>query len=398
MDLLEYQAKELFSQVGIPVLPSQSISDPTELKNLHIPYPIVLKSQVLASGRAKFGGVRFVENTIDAIAVAQSLFNLAIEGEYPQVILAESRYDVENEIFLGIMFDYVLKKPILMGSSHGGVNVDTLLENLQTCVIEEEFLPFHARHLVMKMGLKEGAITKWESAIASVTVIIEKMYDLFITHDLDIIEINPLGVNNNGEVMALDGKIRVNDEGLNRHPDLLKYLGQEYSLQPPYSVLEINSQSDIAMISNSIDEAIFGLNYLESQRKTANKIYILPDKNEEFWHGNLKTLMEEIMQNLSIKKVIITHSNQDKFIDVLIKEIQTYHKEEIHRKEIMDQDRAERATGTRLWYEPPKTGQKIHSFYRHLQWSIRHFPTCLSVDEELLKSIPITINFNWENV
>lgn len=62
---------------------------------------------------------------------------------------------MENEIFLGIMFDYVLKKPVLMGSSQGGINVEILLDNLQTCVIEEEFLPFHARHLVMKMNLKK---------------------------------------------------------------------------------------------------------------------------------------------------------------------------------------------------------------------------------------------------
>ncbi len=391
MDLLEYQAKELFSQVGIPVLPSQSISDPTELKNLQIPYPIVLKSQVLASGRAKLGGVRFVENTIDAIAVAQSLFHLAIEREYPQVILAESRYDVENEIFLGIMFDYVLKKPVLMGSSRGGIHVDTLLENLQTCVIEEEFLPFHARDLVMKMGLKE-------SAIAPVTVIIEKMYDLFISNDLDIIEINPLGVNNNGEVMALDGKIRVNDESLNRHPDLLKYLGQKQSLQKNYSVLDLDSEGDIAIISNSVDEAIFTLNYLKSQRKTTNKIYILSKKNQDFWTKNVGVLFQEIIQNLSIKKVIISHSNQDKFIETLIQEISNSHQEEVQRKELLNQDRAERATGTRLWSEPPKNRQKNQSYYRHIQWSIRYFSCYLSIDQESLKSLPITINFQWENL
>ena len=79
MDLLEYQAKQLFQQVGIPVLPSQSICNTSELKDLHIPYPIVLKSQVRASGRAKVGGVKFVENTIDAIAAADSVKNFAIQ-------------------------------------------------------------------------------------------------------------------------------------------------------------------------------------------------------------------------------------------------------------------------------------------------------------------------------
>lgn len=391
MDLLEYQAKELFSQVGIPVLPSQSISDPSELKHLHISYPIVLKSQVLASGRAKLGGVRFVENTIDAIAVAQSLFNLAIEGEYPQVILAESRYDVENEIFLGVMFDYVLKKPVLMGSSHGGIHLDSLLANLQTCVIEEEFLPFHARHLVMKMGLQARAI-------APVTAIIEKMYDLFLSHDLDLIEINPLGLNNNTEVMALDGKIRVNDESLNRHPHLLKYLTTEQSLQKNYSALEINSEGDLVIISDSIDQAIFALNHLQSQKKVTQSIYIVKKKNEEFWLKNIRFLLEDISQNKSLKKVIINHSNTDKFVNVLIQEIIKEHQSENHRQELLVEDRAERATGTRLWYEPPKNREKSKTFLVHIHWTIRHFPSSIFLDENSLKSLPITLNFNWENM
>jgi succinyl-CoA synthetase beta subunit len=92
MDLLEYQAKELFREVGIPVLPSQRIDRPTDLKALRIPYPVVLKSQVSVGNRGKAGGIRFVENTIDAIAAARTIFNLPISGEYPQVLLAEANY------------------------------------------------------------------------------------------------------------------------------------------------------------------------------------------------------------------------------------------------------------------------------------------------------------------
>jgi len=218
MDLLEYQAKQLFQQVGIPVLPSQSILDPSELKDLQIPYPIVLKSQVRASSRTKVGGVKFVENTIDAIAAAQAIFHLPIEDEYPEVVLAEARYDVQNELFLAIMFDYQLKKPVLLGSSAGGIDIEKLLANLQTCVIDSDFSPFYARHLVKQMGFP-GKI------LLSISEIIEKMYKLFVTKDLEVIEINPLGINANGEIMALDGKIRVNDEALARHPKLLELIG-----------------------------------------------------------------------------------------------------------------------------------------------------------------------------
>ena len=229
MDLLEYQAKELFSKVGIPILPSQPIADTRQIKKLQIPYPVVLKSQVHAGGRGKAGGIRFVENTIDAIAAAQYIFNLPILGEYPNVILAEARYNAREEFFLAVVLDYQLKLPVLLGSAKGGTEVDLLLENMQKVVVEEEFSPFYARRLVTKMGLR-GKL------IQSVSTIVEKMYRLFVEKDLDIIEINPLGVDADSEVMALDGKITINDNALVRHPDL-------YSLYQENSNFSQDSQS-----------------------------------------------------------------------------------------------------------------------------------------------------------
>ena len=97
MELLEYQAKELFRQMGIPVLPSQRINQPRDLKALTIPYPVVLKSQMYTGGRGKAGGIKFVSNTIDAMAAAQAIFHLPIMGKYPDVLLAEARYDADRE-------------------------------------------------------------------------------------------------------------------------------------------------------------------------------------------------------------------------------------------------------------------------------------------------------------
>ncbi len=103
MDLLEYQAKELFRETGIPVLPSQKIRHPQDLKGLKIPYPVVLKSQVRVGGRGKAGGVRFAANTIDAIAAAQAIFHLPIQEEYPDVLLAEAKYNADREFYLAIL-------------------------------------------------------------------------------------------------------------------------------------------------------------------------------------------------------------------------------------------------------------------------------------------------------
>ena len=213
MDLLEYQAKGLFQKIGIPVLPSQTIKEPRELKQLQIPYPVVLKSQVRAGGRGKAGGIKFVANTIDAIAAARTIFNLSILGEYPEVILAEAQYDAQEELFLAVVLDYQLKLPVLLGSTKGGMDVPLLLDNLQQVVVSREFSPFYARHLVSKMKLS-GEL------IQSVSEIIVKMYRLFQETDLDFVEINPLGVNSQGKLMALDGKIKINDHALIRHSEI----------------------------------------------------------------------------------------------------------------------------------------------------------------------------------
>ncbi|EDZ94986.1 MAG: succinate--CoA ligase subunit beta [Limnospira sp. PMC 1291.21] len=222
MDLLEYQAKTLFRQMAIPVLPSQRIDFAHDLKGLTIPYPVVLKSQVRAGGRGKAGGIKFVENTIDAVAAAQCIFNLAIQDEYPQVLLAEAKYDADQEVYLAVILDPVTRRPLLLGSVQGGVNVEATMFHIQKVVVDQEFSPFYARRLTVKMGLQEHHVL-------SVSNILEKMYRLFVEKDLDLVEINPLGISSTGELMALDGKVVANNQALERHPDLVLLVNEQCS-------------------------------------------------------------------------------------------------------------------------------------------------------------------------
>lgn len=198
----------------IPVLPSQRIDNPADLKGLKIPYPVVLKSQVRAGGRGRAGGIKFVENTIDAVAAAQTIFNLPIESEYPQVLLAEAKYNADQELYLAVLLDPVARRPVLLGSQQGGMDVEGSIDKMQQVVVDQEFSPFYARRLMLKMGLQGNLIQ-------SVSTIVEKMYRLFVEKDLDLVEINPLGINPKGEVMALDGKVSANNDALGRHPDLV---------------------------------------------------------------------------------------------------------------------------------------------------------------------------------
>lgn len=222
MDLLEYQAKSLFREMAIPILPSQRIDKPADLKGLKIPYPVVLKSQVRAGGRGRAGGIKFVENTIDAVAAAQTIFNLPIEDEYPQVLLAEAKYNADQELYLAVLLDPIARRPVLLGSSQGGMDVEGSIDQMQQVAVDQEFSPFYARRLMLKMGLQGDLIQ-------SVSTIVEKMYRLFVQKDLDLVEINPLGISPTGELMALDGKVSANDDALGRHPDLSAFSGKKPS-------------------------------------------------------------------------------------------------------------------------------------------------------------------------
>ena len=319
MELLEYQAKELFRIVGIPILPSLTIEDSRKIKQLQIPYPVVLKSQVRSGGRGKAGGVRFAANTIDAIAAARSIFNLSILGEYPEVILAEAHYNTERELFLGIVLDYDLQRPVLLGSPWGGMNIDSLLANLQQVVVEDDFSLFYARRLAAKMGLA-GKL------ICSISDLIAKMYRLFEERDLDLIEINPLGVNARGELMALDGRIMVNDCALARQPiiETLNFSAQQKASthqsawktnqnfsQVRWRWLDWHHQTGkIAIICSSFDAALLTWDLLEQDEVVPacsvlieNSLAIEADNllyREQLW-----SILQELESFVGIEAIII---------------------------------------------------------------------------------------------
>jgi succinyl-CoA synthetase beta subunit len=312
MDLLEYQAKELFNQVGIPILPSQPIKTVGELKWLRIPYPIVLKSQVRVGGRGKAGGVRFVENTIDAIAAANAIFNLPISGEYPDVILAEAEYNVQEELFLSILLDYELQRPVLLGSARGGMDIESFLDQMQEVVIDEDFSPFYARRLALKMGLKGDLIQ-------TVSEIIEKMYGLFLKKDLDFIEINPLALNEAGQVMALDGKISVNEASLTRHPDILTLTttpthdNAPFPLDPtlpittyPNRLKSNKNKGNIAIICNSEGLGLSAWDSLVQQGITPHSCYILNERDCQLYlQQQLTTVLNNLGKRSEIEVIVI---------------------------------------------------------------------------------------------
>ncbi|PPJ63149.1 succinate--CoA ligase subunit beta [Cuspidothrix issatschenkoi] len=311
MDLLEYQVKEWFGKIGIPVLPSQRIDHPTDLKRLKIHYPIVLKSQVQAGEREKVGGVRIVETTIDAIAAAQNIFNLPIWGQLPEVILAEAKYDAQEEFYLAVVLDTTLCRPILLGSKEANIEWETAGEKIQHVVVEQEFSPFYARRLAVKMGLQGGLIQ-------SVSDIIEKLYQLFVQKDLDLVEIHPLGVNSAGEVMALNGKVRVNERAINRHPEIAemaaRIIDRCHGNQKKNSLLDngdsLEMQGKIAILGNGKGSVLTTLDAVANAGGKPGKCInlrhsFMSDTRTTTFSDRLISSLETLMEDQDIKVILI---------------------------------------------------------------------------------------------
>lgn len=358
MDLLEYQAKEWFREMGIPVLPSQRIDRPSDLKGLKIPYPVVLKSQVHTGGRGRAGGVRFVTNTIDAIAAAQTIFNLPILGELPEVVLAEAKYDLDQEFYLAIVLDADARRPLLLGSSQGGIDVESSPELLRQVVVDQEFSPFYARRLVVKMGLP-GTL------IQSVSHIVEQMYQLFVQKDLDLVEINPLGVSATGELMALDGKVTVNQQAIARHLDttlMAEKINHRHSGRQPATELgkwnELEKSGSIGILGNGAGLVMATLDLVTTASgKPANCLNIGHERYSEAapttFCDRLEQGLEFFSQDKNIQVVLVnilgSVTPASEVAAVIVNFVQQHERSTNHRSRLSYQPRlVVRLTGAEL--------------------------------------------------
>jgi succinyl-CoA synthetase beta subunit len=211
LKLFEFEAKELFKEAGINVPSgSQLIHYPEEVAFLKLNFPVVLKTQVLTGGRGKAGGIKFANNIPEAIEKATELFDLPIKGERPPCLLLDPKVPIKKEFYLAITLDRDLKCPILIGSSEGGMEIETS-GSAKIVPVRGEYSAHLGRKLAYEMGLsgKEFSV---------ISGIIDKLYGLYEKYDLDLAEINPLAQLEDGSIVALDGKVTVNDDSIDRQP------------------------------------------------------------------------------------------------------------------------------------------------------------------------------------
>ena len=222
MDLYDYQGKELFNRVGIPVSEGRLATTPEEARKAaeEIGGPVVVKAQVLTGGRGKAGGVKLADDPDDAEAKAKGILGLDIRGHVVRKLWIERASDIAKEYYLSITFDRGAKKPLYMLTTEGGIEIEQVAEENPDALARlhvdplEGFQPYQARRLIYDAGIDDPGEQK------QLLAIIEKLYRCFVGADAMLTEINPLIVTLEGEVRALDSKFTVDDSALFRHPDI----------------------------------------------------------------------------------------------------------------------------------------------------------------------------------
>ncbi|HST26208.1 MAG TPA: ADP-forming succinate--CoA ligase subunit beta [Gaiellaceae bacterium] len=222
MDLYEYQGKQLFQRFGIPVSEGRLATSPGEAREAaeELGGPVVVKAQVLTGGRGKAGGIKLGADPDEAEARAGEILGLDIRGHVVRRLWIERASDIEREYYLSTTFDRGEKKPLLMFTTEGGVDIEEVAATKPEALVRlhvdplEGFQPWQARRLIYGAGVADPGEQK------QIAEIVARLYDAFVGADAMLCEINPLIVTPDGEVKALDSKFTVDENALFRHPDI----------------------------------------------------------------------------------------------------------------------------------------------------------------------------------
>jgi len=222
MDLYEYQGKQLFARFGIPVSEGRLATTPEEARAAaeELGGQVVVKAQVLTGGRGKAGGIQLAGSLDEAEARARDILGMDIRGHVVRSVWIEQASEIAHEYYLSVTFDRGEKKPLLMFTTQGGIDIEEVAEKCPEALARLHidplvgFQPYQARWLVFTAGLEDPDEQK------QVLAIVGKLYDAFVGADAMLCEINPLIVTPAGEVKALDSKFTVDDNALYRHPDI----------------------------------------------------------------------------------------------------------------------------------------------------------------------------------
>jgi succinyl-CoA synthetase beta subunit len=230
MNVHEYQAKQIFAKYGVPTpkgLVAFSVDEAVQnAKELGGPIWVV-KAQIHAGGRGLGGGVKLAKSLEEVKSLSEEILGMTLvthqtgpEGKLVQKLYIEDGADIKDEFYLSVVLDRKLEMPIIMASTEGGMDIETVAENTPEKIITVAvdptigFQPFHGRELAFGLGISDKSEQKNIISFAS------KLYRLYIENDAEMIEINPLVRTGSGEFLALDGKMGFDNSALGRQPEI----------------------------------------------------------------------------------------------------------------------------------------------------------------------------------
>ena len=241
MKIHEYQAKEILRQHSVPVPRGKVAFSADEVKAAaeELGGRVVVKAQIHAGGRGKGGGVKIAENADEVAQLAEQIIGMTLvthqtgsEGRLVKRVLVEETLPIERELYLGVVLDRALGKPVFMASSAGGMEIEQVAADTPELILKETIEPglglaaFQARRLAFGMDVPSELI----AAAANAMTALAEAYD---ATDANLVEINPFVLTSDGQAVALDAKMDFDDNALFRHPELkdLRDLGEEEPLE-----------------------------------------------------------------------------------------------------------------------------------------------------------------------
>lgn len=263
MKLHEYQAKEIFARYGIPVPQGRVAATAAEARGATEGFGgrAVIKAQVHAGGRGKAGGVKVAQSPGDAETAAQDMLSTSLvtnqtgpEGVPVNQVLVEELADIAKEMYLALTVDRVERRPVMLVSASGGMDIEEVADTSPELIHNEPIdpvlglMPFQSRRIARVLGL--------ESAAASAAPgVLSALYQVFVENDCTLVEVNPLIVTGDGQLVALDAKINVDDDALFRRSAMLELRDttQEDELEAQAADLDIayvNLDGDVGCLVN----------------------------------------------------------------------------------------------------------------------------------------------------
>jgi len=256
MKLHEYQSKFVFSKYGIPIPRGRVANSAHEARQIaeELGGRVVIKSQVLVGGRGKAGGIRLAKSPKEAEDLATLLLGMDIKGLAVQKILVDEAVGIAKEIYLGITNDRAARRPVMMASSAGGVDIEEVAAQTPEKIIKIHIDPllglreYQARDMAVSMDLPR----QFWRAFGEIT---NGLWQAYQENDATLAEINPLVITSDQRLVALDGKMVLDDNALFRHSDLneMRDLGAEDPLEVEarkYALSYINLDGNVGCMVN----------------------------------------------------------------------------------------------------------------------------------------------------